>query len=134
MRFALTSLLIIVALFSAVMALPNLEGLTIDVQQQGKGSRATKRGDSIDVHYVGTLAKDGSQFDSSRTRGQPLTFTVGQGQVIKGWDEGLLDMKIGEKRKLTIAPALGYGNRAMGPIPAGSTLSKLCLVCLCSTC
>ncbi|MCJ1439499.1 Peptidyl-prolyl cis-trans isomerase fpr2 [Xylographa pallens] len=85
-------------------------------------TRKTQRGDKIDVHYLGTLASDGSKFDSSYDRNSPLTFTVGQGQVIKGWDEGLLDMCIGDKRKLTIPPELGYGQRAMGPISAGSTL------------
>jgi len=76
----------------------------------------------IQVHYRGTLAADGTEFDTSYTRGQPLSFTVGKGQVIKGWDEGLLEMCIGDKRVLTIPPAFGYGDRAMGPIPAGSTL------------
>ena len=85
-------------------------------------SRKTLRGDTISVHYRGTLASDGSEFDASYNRGQPLTFTVGRGQVIKGWDEGLLDMCIGDKRKLTIPPEFGYGDRGMGPIPAGSTL------------
>lgn len=87
-------------------------------------SRKTQRGDSISVHYRGTLASDGTEFDASYNRGTPLDFTVGKGQVIKGWDEGLLDMCIGDKRKLTIPPEFGYGERAMGPIPAGSTLSK----------
>ena len=64
----------------------------------------------------------GSEFDSSYSRGTPLSFTVGKGQVIKGWDQGLLDMCPGEKRTLTIQPEWAYGNRAMGPIPAGSTL------------
>ncbi|MCJ1471983.1 Peptidyl-prolyl cis-trans isomerase fpr2 [Lambiella insularis] len=85
-------------------------------------TRKTQRGDKIDVHYKGTLASDGSKFDSSYDRNVPLSFTVGKGQVIKGWDEGLLDMCIGDKRKLTIPPEFGYGERAMGPIPAGSTL------------
>jgi FK506-binding protein 2 len=67
------------------------------------------------VHYKGTLL-DGTEFDSSYKRGDPLNFTVGAGQVIKGWDEGLLGMKLNEERKLTIAPHLAYGNRAMGPI------------------
>lgn len=123
MRFLITLLFLVIGFVTTTMALPDIEGLTIDVQKQGSG-RKTARGDTIGVHYTGTLAKDGSKFDSSRDRGQPLSFTVGQGQVIKGWDEGLLDMAVGEKRKLTIAPALGYGNRAMGPIPAGSTLSQ----------
>ena len=81
-------------------------------------------GDTISVHYRGTLAADGKQFDASYDRGQPLSFAVGSGRVIKGWDEGLLDMCPGDKRKLTIPPEFGYGQRAMGPIPAGSTLSK----------
>ena len=85
-------------------------------------SRKTARGDSVSVHYRGTLASDGSEFDASYGRGQPLKFTVGKGQVIKGWDEGLLDMCIGDMRKLTIPPEFAYGDRAMGPIPAKSTL------------
>lgn len=76
----------------------------------------------IQVHYRGTLLADGSEFDASYNRNQPLSFTVGKGQVIKGWDEGLLDMCIGDKRTLTIPPEFGYGERAMGPISAGSTL------------
>ncbi|KAL8773687.1 MAG: hypothetical protein Q9209_001453 [Squamulea sp. 1 TL-2023] len=85
-------------------------------------TRKTQRGDSVEVHYRGTLASDRSEFDASYKRGQPLSFTVGKGMVIKGWDEGLLDMCIGDKRKLTIPPEFGYGQRAMGSIPAGSTL------------
>jgi FK506-binding protein 2 len=72
--------------------------------------------------YRGTLHSDGSQFDASYDRGQPLDFALGTGRVIKGWDQGLLDMCIGEKRRLTIAPELGYGDRAVGPIPANSIL------------
>jgi FK506-binding protein 2 len=87
--------------------------------------RKTQRGDTISVHYHGTLQASGSKFDASYDRGTPLTFSVGSGQVIKGWDEGLLDMCPGDKRKLTIPPEHGYGQRAMGPIPAGSTLSEL---------
>ena len=85
-------------------------------------TRRTQPGDSISVHYRGTLEADGSEFAASYNRGQPLTFTVGKGQVIQGWDQGLLDMCIGDKRVLTIPPEYGYGERAMGPIPAGSTL------------
>ncbi|KAI4189717.1 MAG: hypothetical protein L6R41_001269 [Letrouitia leprolyta] len=87
--------------------------------------RKSARGDTVQVHYRGTLAADGSEFDASYNRGQPLEFTVGRGMVIKGWDEGLLDMCIGDKRKLTIPPEFGYGQRAMGAIPAGSTLGEL---------
>ncbi|KAK4206619.1 hypothetical protein V8F33_003158 [Rhypophila sp. PSN 637] len=103
------------------MTIPEVKGLTIEVLKEGSGAE-TKRGDSIDVHYTGTLT-NGKKFDSSLDRGDPLNFTCGQGQVIKGWDEGLLGMKVGEKRKLTIPPELAYGNRAVGGvIPANSTL------------
>ena len=80
------------------------------------------KGDTVDVHYLGTLT-DGKKFDASYDRGQPLQFTAGKGQVIKGWDEGLLGMKIGEKRKLTIAPDLAYGDSGIGGvIPPKATL------------
>lgn len=81
-----------------------------------------KTGDKVNVHYRGTLESDGSEFDASYNRGQPLSFHVGKGQVIKGWDEGILGMCPGEKRTLTIQPESGYGSRAMGPIPANSVL------------
>ncbi|KAF2771023.1 FK506-binding protein 2 precursor [Teratosphaeria nubilosa] len=96
--------------------------LDIQVEKAVECSRKTKRGDKVDVHYRGTLEKDGSEFDASYNRGTPLSFHVGKGQVIKGWDEGLLDMCIGEKRKLTIQPEWGYGSSGMGPIPADSVL------------
>lgn len=82
----------------------------------------TKAGDFISVHYSGSL-EDGTVFDTSYSRNQPLTFQVGSGQVIKGWDQGLLDMCIGEKRKLTIPSDLAYGDRGIGPIPPKAVLS-----------
>lgn len=85
-------------------------------------SRKTQNGDHVSMHYRGTLHADGTQFDASYDRGQPLDFALGTGRVIKGWDQGLLDMCIGEKRRLTIAPELGYGDRSVGPIPANSVL------------
>jgi|EP01046_Picozoa_sp_COSAG06_P029237 FK506-binding protein 2/FK506-binding protein 14 len=85
--------------------------------------RKTAAGDSLSMHYTGTLASDGTKFDSSRDRGQPFSFVLGQHQVIAGWDAGLLGMCVGEKRTLTIPPALGYGERgAGGVIPGGATL------------
>lgn len=98
----------------------NIEGLGIEILQQGDGEEA-KDGDNVSVHYTGTLF-DGTKFDSSLDRGQPFKFTLGQGQVIQGWDLGVKGMKVGEKRKLTIAPELGYGDRDMGSIQPNSTL------------
>ena len=82
---------------------------------------AVKSGDVIDINYVGTLT-NGSKFDSSYDRGQPFETQIGVGQVIKGWDLGVIGMKAGGKRKLTIPPSLGYGDQAIGPIPPNSTL------------
>jgi len=78
-------------------------------------------GDRITVHYSGTL-QNGQKFDSSYDRGQPFTFQIGMGRVIKGWDEGVMTMKVGGKRRLIIPPELGYGQRDMGKIPPNSTL------------
>ncbi|KAJ9150276.1 Peptidylprolyl isomerase [Pleurostoma richardsiae] len=96
--------------------------LEIDVTLPVECERKTQRGDKIHVHYRGTLQSNGQKFDASYDRGTPFSFKLGGGQVIKGWDQGLLDMCIGEKRTLTVPPDYGYGQRAMGPIPAGSTL------------
>lgn len=88
--------------------------------KEGTGDVAVK-GDTVSVHYVGTL-ENGTKFDSSRDRGTPFEFTLGAGQVIKGWDEGVAGMKVGEIRKLIIPPEKGYGSRDMGSIPPNSTL------------
>ncbi|KAH9903741.1 hypothetical protein F4778DRAFT_735404 [Xylariomycetidae sp. FL2044] len=98
------------------------EDVKIDVTYPVECDRRTKSGDAIEVHYRGTLASNGNKFDASYDRGSPFGFTLGQGRVIKGWEDGLLDMCIGEKRTLTVPPESGYGKRSMGPIPADSTL------------
>lgn len=97
--------------------------LEIKTTQQGTGDRVVKAGDTISVQYTGKLT-DGTKFDSSYDHGgQPFTFTVGVGQVIKGWDQGLLGAKVGEKRTLTIPSDLGYGaTGAGGVIPPNATL------------
>lgn len=88
-----------------------------------EGTGATPQpGQTVEVHYVGTL-EDGTKFDSSRDRGQPFSFKIGVGQVIKGWDEGLSTMKVGGRRQLIIPPELGYGSRgAGGVIPPNAIL------------
>ena len=78
-------------------------------------------GDTISVHYVGTL-EDSRVFDSSRDRNTPFRFTLGTGQVIRGWDEGLVGMRVGGKRILIISPEFGYGGQGVGTIPPNSVL------------
>ena len=96
-------------------------GLEIEDLECGDGAEA-KSGDSVKVHYTGTL-EDGTKFDSSLDRGEPFNFQLGGGMVIKGWDEGIVGMKEGGKRKLTIPSDLGYGDQGFPPdIPPGATL------------
>lgn len=96
-------------------------GLKYRILKEGEG-RETKAGDSVVVHYTGKLT-NGVVFDSSHNRGDPFTFVLGAGRVIKGWDEGVVGMKVGEKRKLVIPPELGYGSRGSPPsIPPNAKL------------
>lgn len=98
----------------------NLKNMVIDDVKIGTGE-AVKPGDTVNVHYVGTL-QNGQEFDNSKKRGEPFEFKVGAGQVIKGWDEGLVGMKTGGERILVIPPAMAYGEQGIGPIPGGATL------------
>lgn len=99
----------------------NVTELKIEKIKEGKGTKATS-GRQVTVHYTGTLT-NGKKFDSSVDRNQPFTFVLGIKQVIQGWDQGVEGMKVGEKRKLTIPPHLGYGERGAGDvIPPNSTL------------
>ena len=99
-----------------------IEDFNMQVIKEGSGEQAAKSGDILAVHYVGTL-ENGEKFDSSRDRGKPFEFTLGAKQVIPGWDLGLMGTKVGEIRKLVIPPQLGYGDQAVGNIPANSTLN-----------
>jgi FK506-binding protein 4/5 len=99
------------------------EGVKKEVLKEGEGYKKPKKGDEVTVHYVGTLESDGSEFDSSRSRDKPFTFTLGQGQVIQGWDVGVASMKQGELAKFTLAPDYAYGESGSPPkIPGGATL------------
>ena len=100
-------------------------GLVIEDLVVGDGAAAAA-GQRVSVHYTGWLSeggKAGKKFDSSKDRGDPFMFSLGRGEVIRGWDEGVNGMKVGGKRKLTIPPDLGYGARgAGGVIPPNATL------------
>ena len=96
-------------------------GLKYTTLKAGKGS-TPKQGQTVFVHYIGTLT-NGKKFDSSRDRGEPFSFKLGEGRVIPGWDEALSTMKVGDRRKLIIPPKLGYGAAgAGGVIPPNATL------------
>jgi FKBP-type peptidyl-prolyl cis-trans isomerase len=99
---------------------PTASGLIYVEKVKGTGTRAVA-GKTVKVHYTGTLL-NGTKFDSSRDRNEPFEFTLGQGQVIKGWDEGIAMMNVGGKAMLVIPSAIAYGDRDMGTIPPFSTL------------
>ncbi len=116
MRYCLALLMIVAA------ALPDARGAELSLEDLtvGEGPAAAP-GDRVSVHYEGRLL-DGPLFDSSRERGQAFTFSLGRGQVIRGWEIGIEGMRVGGVRRLTIPPEYGYGNRDLGIIPPNSTL------------
>jgi FK506-binding protein 4/5 len=98
-------------------------GIIKEILREGEGEEKPMAGDTVFVHYVGTLEADGSKFDSSRDRDEKFSFQVGQGQVIKGWDEGIPTMKRNELARFTLTPTYGYGNTGSPPkIPKSATL------------
>ncbi len=97
-----------------------LQNLVVSDVVIGSG-REVAAGDTVTVHYIGTL-QNGQEFDNSHKKGQPLTFTVGRGQVIEGWERGIVGMKVGGERMLVVPAEFGYGRQAVGPIPGNSTL------------
>lgn len=105
---------------SPSQTMQNVTKLKIEDIKVGTGS-GTKNGDQVEVHYLGTLL-DGRKFDSSYDRNQTFSFSVGASQVIKGWDQGLIGMKVGGKRKLTIPSSLAYAESGNGPIPPNTPL------------
>ena len=102
------------------VALLHANAIKTQILRPGQGD-PVQAGQLIQVHYTGWLT-DSTQFDSSRDRGEPLEFALGAGQVIPGWDQGLVGMQVGEVRRLVVPPELAYGDRAVGPIPSHSSL------------
>ncbi|KAB8281080.1 hypothetical protein B0I72DRAFT_133434 [Yarrowia lipolytica] len=97
-------------------------GVTVKQLQPGDGKTYPKKGDAVTIHYVGTL-ENGQKFDSSRDRGEPFKTTIGVGDVIRGWDEGVPKLSLGERSVLTISGDYGYGERGFpGLIPPNATL------------
>jgi len=108
------------AIVNAADATGNLAKLVVDDVVIGTGDEV-KVGDTVVVHYVGTL-QNGQEFDNSNKRGEAFTFTVGEGKVIKGWEEGIVGMKTGGKRILVVPADMAYGAKGYGPIPGGANL------------
>jgi len=117
----LTGLIYFFARGKSATEVTTASGLKMTDLVEGTGP-SPKAGQTVTVHYTGTL-ENGFKFDSSVDKGKPADFVIGRGQVIKGWDEGLMTMKVGGKRKLVIPPQLGYGSHGRPPdIPGNSTL------------
>jgi peptidylprolyl isomerase len=100
----------------------NVDALKVTVLKEGTGPGAVA-GDTISVHYVGVLSTDGTEFDNSYDRGEPIIITLGAGQVIEGWDQGLIGATVGSQLQLDIPADLAYGDTGQGDIPAGASIT-----------
>jgi peptidylprolyl isomerase len=100
----------------------NVDELKVTVLREGTGTGAVA-GDTISVHYVGVLSTDGTEFDNSYDRGEPITIVLGAGQVIEGWDQGLVGAKVGSQLQLDIPADLAYGDTGQGDIPPGASIT-----------
>jgi len=109
------------AITEAATTKGELQKLVVDDVRLGTAGPAVKDGDTVTVNYEGRT-KEGVKFDSSYDRGNPYTFTVGDGKVIEGWEKGIVGMKVGGQRILVIPPSMAYGNAQVGPIPPNSVL------------
>merc|ERR1712172_51214 len=125
MGFTMKVFLAVVAVVATVLADPEVKDSGLKVEYVSKPDtcdKVARNGDMLSMHYTGTL-EDGKKFDSSYDRNEPFKFQIGVGQVIKGWEEGVLGMGVGEKRRLIVPPELGYGDQGAGEIiPGGATL------------
>merc|ERR1719183_3108098 len=90
---------------------PTVGELEIETTQPGDGKTFPKKGDELTMHYTGTLLENGNKFDSSRDRGEPFKFSIGVGQVIRGWDEGVMKMSLGQRATIRIPSEMGYGSQ-----------------------
>jgi len=107
---------------ATIAGMHKVDGIQVEDVREGTGKEA-KRGSTVSVNYLGTLASNGQKFDSSYDRNEPFTFKLGSGQVIEGWEKGIAGMKVGGKRILVIPPDKAYGDQEVGGvIPANSTL------------
>merc|ERR1711872_897396 len=108
--------------FCVTLEVSKKMGVEREVKKPGDGQTYAKKGQTVKVHYTGTLT-NGTKFDSSKDRGKPFTFKLGNGEVIKGWDEGVAQMTVGEHARLTYSPDYAYGTRGYpGVIPPNATL------------
>jgi len=123
--YRMKACLAVLVMVGAVLADPEVKDSGLKVEYVSKPDtcdRIARNGDMLSMHYTGTL-EDGKKFDSSYDRSEPFKFQIGVGQVIQGWEEGILGMCVGEKRKLIVPAALGYGDQGAGDIiPGGATL------------